>query len=264
MKVLMMTDLEGVSGVVSFEDQGYASGKYYEQAKKLLTGEINAAVEGMLEADVTDILVVDGHGPGGVVFEELHPAARLLHGRPFPWKVLQEEIGPSCDVGIMIGQHAMMGAERGTLNHTQNSKTVEYYKLNGRCIGELGQFAYFCGGVGKPVIFVSGDDAACREAEELIDGVTTVAVKEGLSRNSAISCPPGEAHRRIREGIVRAFKKQRDRPVRPLTCPGPYVLEKRYLSREHADAAENRPLTKRIDAKTIQVCSDNILDIIWS
>ena len=39
----MLTDLEGVSGVVSFIDQTYDTGKYNEQAKKLLTAEVNAA-----------------------------------------------------------------------------------------------------------------------------------------------------------------------------------------------------------------------------
>ena len=82
MKVIMMTDLEGVAGVVSFTAQSYGEAKYYEGAKKLLTAEVNAAVDGLLSAGATDILVNDGHGPGGIVFEELHRAAKLMHGRP--------------------------------------------------------------------------------------------------------------------------------------------------------------------------------------
>ncbi len=89
MKMLMMTDLEGVAGVVSFNEQAYAEGRYYDQAKRLLTAEVNAAVEGLLEVGVEDTLILDGHGPGGIWFEDLHPAARVLHGCPLvPWQTL--------------------------------------------------------------------------------------------------------------------------------------------------------------------------------
>jgi len=40
--------------------------RYYEEAKKLLTLEINAAVEGFFKAGATEIYVADGHGYGGI------------------------------------------------------------------------------------------------------------------------------------------------------------------------------------------------------
>ena len=83
-KIFMVTDMEGVAGITSFTDQSYPDGRYYDAGKKLVTAEINAAVDGLLDAGVEDILVWDGHGAGGIVFEELHPAAKLLHGRPSP------------------------------------------------------------------------------------------------------------------------------------------------------------------------------------
>src|SRR5687767_10467740 len=73
MKVFMVTDMEGVAGIISFTQQSYPDGKYYEEAKKLETAEVNAAVDGLLDAGVTDILVWDGHGAGGISFEDLHP-----------------------------------------------------------------------------------------------------------------------------------------------------------------------------------------------
>ena len=58
MKVFMVTDMEGVAGVVSFSQQSFPDGKYYDEAKKLETAEVNAAVDGLLDAGVTDVLVV--------------------------------------------------------------------------------------------------------------------------------------------------------------------------------------------------------------
>jgi len=103
----MLTDLEGVSGVVSFEQQTMLTSKYYEQAKALLAGEINAAVEGLISEGAEDVVVVDGHGPGAVAFELLHPDARLLHGRPLFSRQFRNNWQKNFDVAVIVGQHAM-------------------------------------------------------------------------------------------------------------------------------------------------------------
>jgi len=263
MKAVVCTDMEGASGVISFAEQASEKGKYYEQARKLLTAEVNAAVEGMIEESIDDILVIDGHGAGGITFEDLHPAAKLFHGQISIANRRSVEILQLYDVGIMVGQHAMAGTVDGTLNHTQNEEVVEYYKLNGKYIGEIAQFALYCGALSLPVIFLSGDVAACREAEDLIPGITTAAVKQGLNRLSAISYPPAEARRRIREGIQQAIRKQRKDPLAPLIWQGPFVLEKRFLFTEIGDACEANRSYRRIDDKTVELRSDDILDIIY-
>jgi len=55
------------------------------------------------------------------------------------------EIAKGYDAAMMIGQHAMCGVETGNLNHTQCQATIEYYKLNGRLIGEIAQATLLCG-----------------------------------------------------------------------------------------------------------------------
>ena len=264
MKILMCTDLEGVSGVVSFEDQAFPDGKYYQQAKKLLTGEVNAAADGLLDAGADEVLVVDGHGCGGICFEEIHPRARLLHGpsKP-PWAQMADIYG-TCDATVMIGQHAMAQTQRGSLNHTQCSQTIEHYKLNGRPIGEIAQWALCCGAVGVPLIFLSGDRAACEEAEQLVPGITTAAVKEGLNQTSAISLAAPQARSMIRESIRQAAATQADNLVAPLVWDGPFVLEKRFVQPETAEAACANSNWRRVDERTVQLCAENILDIIYA
>ncbi len=264
MKVFVCTDLEGVAGVASFESQSYPDGKYYEAAKKLLTAEINAAVAGMREMGVEEVVVLDAHGPGAVVFEELHPDATLIHGRPLaPWAALEREIR-RCDVGIMLGQHAMAGVVDGNLAHTQSSKAIDSYSLNGRPIGEIAQFALYIGALGMPMIFLSGDDAACQEAEELIPGITTASVKKGLSRNSALSLSAPVARARIHDGIQKALTRQREAPLPPLVWKGPFTLEKRYFHTDVTDAVASRPGTERVDSQTIRLHSDDIRSILYA
>ena len=262
-KVFIVTDMEGVAGVVSFGEQSNPDGRYYDQAKHLETAEVNAAIDGLLDAGVEDVLVWDGHGAGGINFEEFHPAARLLHGRPLaPWPRLAEAIR-RCEAVIMIGQHALAGTMTGNQNHTQSSEAIDYYKLNGKAIGETAQCALYCGALGLPFIFLSGDLTACHEAEDLVPGITTVAVKEGLGRGSAISLSATEARRRIRAGAKMAVERQRSAPLQPLTWPGPYVLEKRFFHTDVADAAAAQPGVERVDSQTVRLYSADIVDIIY-
>lgn len=263
MKILILTDLEGVAGVVSFEEQAAANGKYYEAAKRLLTAEVNAAVDGMLQENVKDIVVIDGHGAGGICYEELHASARLFHGRPWAWDLFINEIARDFDATVMIGQHSMAGTERGTLNHTQSSATVEYYKLNGRPIGEIAQWALAMGALGIPLIFLSGDDCACLEAEELLPDLTTAAVKTGLSRTSAISLSVPKAHSVIREGIRTAIQRQKKKPLKPLVWKGPFVLEKKYFHTGIAYDYHANTRARIIDAHRVEFKSENIADIIY-
>lgn len=263
MKVLIMTDLEGVAGVVSFEDQTGPASRYYDAAKKLLTAEVNAAVDGLIQAGVEEVLVVDGHGPGGIQFEDLHPAARLLHGRPpAPWASLAR-IFETYDACMIIGQHAMAGVPTSNMNHTQNSRTIDYYQLNGRKIGEIAQFGLFCGALGVPLIFLSGEEDACQEAQALIPEIVTASVKQGLGRGSAISLSAPEAHRRINAGVKQAVERQRGHPIPPLVWEGPYVLEIRYFSTSDADARTAQPDVERVDPQTVRLYGKSITEIIY-
>lgn len=263
MKILIMTDLEGVAGVVSFEDQTGPASRYYDAAKKLLTAEVNAAVDALIQAGVEEVLVIDGHGPGAIQFEDLHPAARLLHGRPLaPWASLAR-IFETYDASMIIGQHAMAGVSTSNMNHTQNSRAVDFYQLNGRKIGEIAQFALFCGALGVPIIFLSGEEDACQEAQAFIPGIVTASVKIGLGRGSAISLSAPEAHRRICAGVKQAVERQLDSPIPPLVWEGPYVLEIRYFSTSDADARAALPGIERVDQQTVRIQGKSITDIIY-
>ena len=216
-----------------------------------------------IAAGIEDVLVIDGHGPGGIAFEDLHPAAKLMHGRPLAPAETRRAVIQQYDICGMIGQHAMAGVANGNLAHTQSSRTIDWYTLNGKPIGEIAQFALQCGGLGIPMIFLSGDDAACRETEALIPDITTVAVKQGLSRQSAVTLSAHESRKRIREGIQHAVEKQRLDPLPPLRWDPPYVLVKRFFHTDVADRAASQPDAERIDSQTVRFTSDNILDIIY-
>ncbi len=261
--VFIVTDIEGIAGITSHEEHAYGNARYLDRFRRLATAEVNAAIEGLVAAGVEDILVMDGHGPEGLWFEDLIPPAKILQGRPLAPRAIWDPIVDQYEAGAIIGQHAMAGVPTSTMNHTQSSKNNDHIKLNGKKIGEIAQAALYRGARGMPFFFLSGEEDACREAEAFIPGIHTVSVKKGLSRGSAISLSATEARQRIRDGIRQAVEAHRKNPVKPMVWPGPYVLEKRYFHTDSADISAAQPGAERIDGQTVQFRGDNIREIIY-
>lgn len=236
-----MTDLEAVAGVKDSLEWCYPTGRYYDTAKKLLTLETNAAIEGFLAAGAQRIVVCDGHGCGGLLPEKLHPRAELIAG-PYPYMVYPHGIGldDSFDFIAWIGQHAMAGTSGGHLNHTGGFNVLEQ-TFNGIPIGEMGKCAYMAAELGVRSIFLSGDKAGCEEARTLVPDIETVSVKEGLTSyrgldltgedaekafTAARHLSPQTAQQRIREGATKALRQAWENPdMGRLKLPqSPYVL----------------------------------------
>ena len=157
----------------------------------------------------------------------------------------------------------MAGVVDGNLNHTQSSRHIDYIKVNGQPVGEIAQFALYVGAMGLPVIYLSGDEAACREARETIAGITTTAVKRGLSRDSAVSLSAVEARRRIRKDIKSAIDKHLKTPLAPLAWKGPFTVEKRYFHTDSADNYAGQEDVERVDSQTVRFTSEDIRKVIY-
>jgi len=117
-------------------------------------------------------------------------------------------LGESFDCGMLVGSHAMNGTPDGVLCHTQSSLWDSRYWYNGVECGEIVQDALIMGHFGIPVVMVTGDEAACREARCFLgDQIVTVAVKKGYSRESCKMVSPTRAHEMIRCGAREAIEK---------------------------------------------------------
>jgi D-amino peptidase len=223
LKIYMMTDLEGVSGVQAFDDRSDKSPAAFDrlqQWRRLLTAETNAAIQGAFTAGATEIVVRDGHAGDAIDFEHIDPRVRVVHGQQYPtWCCGLDE---TFDAMFTIGAHAMAGTRGGVLYHTWSAQIREI-RLCGKAIGEIGLEAFAAGACGVPLVYVTGDAAACREAESLIPNITTVAVKEGVSRYAAISYPPAVACRMIAEGAHRATANRQK--VKPFLPSPPYTWQ---------------------------------------
>ena len=260
MKFYIGTDLEGVAAVTGVVGQGLNKDcKQYEFARRMLTCELNAAIDGLLSAGDVEIIVGDGHGDGtsNIIYDELRRGVKILSGTPRPRQLTPVD---ETFAGILlIGYHPMAGVKNGILSHTFSSVSIQNMWLNGRLIGEIGLTAVQAGALGVPVIFVSSCKAGTDEAKDWIPGVTTVAVKEGLGRNCAISLHPEDAQEKIRDGVGRAVAKLDQ--LQPVQIAPPYELRIEYKLESTAEAMVRATGCERIDSRTIVRRSDDIFKV---
>jgi len=246
MNVFISVDMEGISGVVATEHVS-SEHKEYERFRKLMTEEANAAIEGALEGGATKVLVNDSHGKMiNILIEELNPAAELISGSPKPLSMM-EGIGPDLERVFFIGYHATSGTGAAVLEHTWSGRVVEV-RLNDRVVGETGLNAALAGAFGAPVVLISGDRQVTEEASVLLEGVETVAVKDGLGRSAARCLHPQVARERIRQAAQRALELD----VAPFVIPPPISLRVAFVRASQADMAALVPGSQRVDGRTVE------------
>lgn len=258
MKIFLLTDLEGISGIVDWDMQGNWNSPFFQDARKFMTGEANAAIEGLLEAGADDIVVCDGHGGAycNFNFEDLNPAARLLIG---DMVYDLEGLDASFDAMILIGTHAMEGTQRGILSHTMSSRTYANLWVNDRAINEAMLWGYLAGDKGVPLVMISGDRWAIEESKEVLGGIEYVAVKEGLSRRTAVNLHPQKARELVKAAARRAVALIGKVP--PLQPAKPVTFTVEYRDTADADRAVMRKGATRIDGRRVFVKGGSFTEV---
>jgi D-amino peptidase len=255
-KVFVITDLEGVSGIVDSDTQcsPYQSPRW-EESRKLLTGEVNAAVDGLLEGGATEVVVWDAHdGSRTLSVTDIHPRARLLTGTPVSPTC---ELDPGYSAVVFIGQHAMAGTQNGILSHSYSSQGIQNIWVNNQPTGEIGARVMLAGYFGVPVIMLSGDTAACKEIHELVPQAECAEVKSGVSRGAGFTLPHSAACALIREKARRAMERLGE--FKPYKITGPAEVKVEFTPRGTPDFAP-REGVERLNDRTWVFRGKDIVD----
>jgi len=196
-KVFISSDMEGTAGVVDWS-QCLAGQPEYDYYRMLLQGEVNAAIEGALEAGATEFLVNDSHSR----MQNLRPdglagRARYLSGRHKPLYMMQG-LDETFDAVFFVSYHGSMSSA-SPLSHTYNPRAIAEVRLGEAVVGESGINALVAQAYGVPVVLVTGDDVTAAEAEAICPGIRTAVVKTAVSRFAADSLHPEVACDLIRE-----------------------------------------------------------------
>lgn len=242
-KILLLCDLEGVNRVTGVPYEGLLKEtEQWEIARRQAALELNAAADALYAAGAEEVALWDNHGGSNNIDPaDLDERITLLH----PKGPRLSFAAGNYDCVCFFGYHAMEGTLGGVLAHTMSSKTVQYYKWNGRYIGEIDMDSAIAASHGIPSCFFAGGDIACAQAARTVEGIVTVVTKRELSRNEAVFRENEELFADIRREIVRAVRTEM--PLFGIEFPG--VMEKSFKRVEDAAAYLARLRAQGIEAE---------------
>lgn len=252
MRILISCDMEGISGVAVGKQVNPAEGDY-QRFRKLMTRDVNVAIEGAAEAGATEFVVVDSHGPmTNILIEELDSRAELISGSNKHFCQM-EGIDESFDGVFFVGYHAMEGSYDGLINHTVMGVAVTELRCNGKVVGETGLNAGLAGHYGVPVALVAGDNVVAEEARTLLGEVETAVVKQAIDRHTAKLLSIPKAHEVIRERAAAAVRGLQAGAYKAHRVEGPVTFDLTFKTTDSAHMVTLFPSVKRTGPKSVSI-----------
>ncbi|MEO3780234.1 M55 family metallopeptidase [Micromonospora sp. B11E3] len=258
MKVFVSSDMEGVAGVVDWE-QVSAGGPRYEYFTQLLTGEINAAIEGAIAAGATEFVVNDAHSKmSNIKPDSLAGNARYLSGRYKPMYMM-EGLDDSFDAVFLIAYHGSMSATGSALSHTYFRPAIAEVRINGVIAGESGVNALVAAAHGVPILLVTGDEATAVETASFAPRVRAAVVKRSVSRFAAESLHPQSARDLIRETAHQAVSDAE--AATPPQFAAPLTMDIAFHTSDYCELAARVAGVERTSSHTAVLRADDPLTL---
>ena len=251
-RIFIISDAEGVAGVCRQSQTDPND----PDMRALLTGEVNAAVDGFLAGGADEVIVWDGHGGSASLSAvTIHPKAKLLMGGLPATMTLDRHYAAVA----FVGQHSMANVRTGIMAHSYSSLGIQNMLLNGRPVGEIETRTALAGVFGTPVILLTGDLAAVEEMRAIQPATELAAVKEGIGRYTCLTLSAQAARDLIRESARKAMAKINI--IRPYRIEGPVSIQIEHTTRNSLkiDAGRAAGATV-IDDRTIKFSGKDFLE----
>lgn len=258
MRILISADMEGATGVTWSADCEPGNPRW-ERCRPMFTSDVNAAIAGLYEGGATDVVVNEAHATmRNLLLEQLDERASMITGRHKDLSMVEGIQSGDWDGVVFLGYHCGAG-EEGVLAHTYLPNSITGVWLNGQPASEGRLNAAVAAEFGTPVILVTGDDMACVDADRYAPHARRAAVKDHVSRYTALCRPPTQTSRDIHaEAVAAARLAQRHEPV----TAGPFTVDVEVDAAHLAGAATVVPGVERVDARTVRYTSDTAYDMI--
>ena len=260
MKILIAADMEGITGVVHW-DQVMPNNPEYPRFCKLMTDDVNAAIRGAFAGGASTVIVTDGHFNGrNLLVEELDPRVTLTSGSPSRLSMVNG-VENGADGVMFVGYHARMGTTNAILDHTWSDERVSGVWINDRAFGESGLNGAVCGHFDVPIIMASGDQSLCVEVREFFgERIETAQVKKAVSSMSAECLPPSATSKLIEDAAKRAVENLKSGTApKPFKIMGSIKLMVEFEQSHMADKAALLPFTKRTVDRCVEYIADDIM-----
>jgi len=218
LKILLLYDMEGLAGQNIITSIDFPRPEYFE-ARKLLTDDVNAAIDGLFAGGADSVIVVDAHGSFNpdrdILLDKMDPRAKMLYRKERFDSYVDLLEDNTFDAIVGVGMHSRTGGG-GFAEHTINLGMA--WELNGMPLNESEIYAYSWGRIGVPLIFVSGDDKL-NEQVSWMPWLQHVTVKEARGVDDALLYPVDEVHEKMRTVAQYAIENIDNAKVVTLTEP---------------------------------------------
>lgn len=179
--ILISTDMEGLTGISRWSQVTPTSSDYAEGCAAL-RHDLQILLD-VLERQGYRLVVVDGHWTGTNLQRGDVGTATLVSGTRMPWGMVEGVQHEGVEGLILLGYHGCAGSG-GAMAHTLDTVFTEVH-IDGQLAGEITLAANLAQQCGVPLIGVSGDDFACREARQIGGAnIPTAEVKQSRSYES--------------------------------------------------------------------------------
>ena len=259
MRVFISADIEGTCGINAWPETERSTPMDYAPYQKQMTKEVEAACKGAMAAGADEVFVKDAHDSArNLDPSELPESIRIMRGwSGDPLSMMSGVDKGQFDAALFTGYHAWASCGGNPLSHTMNLQN-EFVTINGVRASEFLMNAYTAGYYGVPVAFLSGDKALCTFAKELIPGITTVAVNEGVG-GATVSMHPKAAVKAIREGAEMAVKNAQNCAV---PMPDRFDIVIRFREHQKAYSRSFYPGARLEDEKNVCFSAGDWFDVL--
>jgi D-amino peptidase len=263
-KVWISFDMEGVAGIVDWDQCRPSGGARYEIGCQLMLAEVNAAIEGALAGGATEIVLNDSHGTmANLDPRQIAGGATYISGRHKP-RYMMQGLDDSFDAAFLVGYHGSISGRPSTLSHTYNPEVFSAARVNGQLVGESGINALVAAHYGVPIAFVSGDSVTQEETQPFAPDGVFVVTKESITRFSAHNLHPTESCRLIREGAEQAVRRVADGGMRPPQLDRPSTLDLEFQTGDMAEVATWARGVERTGERSVRIQDDDLLTMFTS
>ncbi len=260
MRLFISADIEGCAGL-AIPAEAHKQESVYRAYAEEMTKEVLAACETAHSMGADHIVVKDGHGDASNIDPLKMPDyVTLIRGKSgHPYNMMWG-IDDSFDGVLYIGYHAPAGNPGFSISHTSTGNSL-YIRLNGMYMSEFMMNSYTAASHGVPILFLSGDEAICSLAKELVPGIETAVTKRGTG-GATICEPPGRVEERIRAGVKKALAGRTCDPGCRLDLPERFEYEVTFKDWKKAYQMSFYPGMEQVDTFTDRLVARRWMDVV--
>jgi D-amino peptidase len=255
MKVYISADIEGISGITSW-DEAMPTGPDYGPWRKRMVAEVQAVVRGARSAGATEIWVQDAHASARNLRPDELPDVHLVRGWSGHPAMMVQALDSTFAALLCAGYHSPALSAAHPLAHTLCGGFAEV-RVDGVLFSEFGLAATLADTLGVPTRFLSGDAALCEAEAAARPGLVTVPVHRGVG--------PSTWSRPL-DGILAELEASARAaclsPLASATPQGPWELTVRFKLPAHAYGAAFYPGARLMCDDTVALDAKTWLDIL--